>query len=331
METLIPALFAVGASVLYGFSDVFAGVVVRRHTVASVALWAQVAGLVALAVAVAIVRPVFFIPTLVWGAIGGVVGALAILAFYTALQHGHTAIVAPLAGAGVLIPVVVGIAAGDPVSVFVIVGIVLTMSGIVVVTAGGGRGKLTDQEFDLPEPMPPTGYISIGVPGRSQRVPMPDGCKPVERSRTDGWAIVLAIAAAVGFGGFFIFLDQATVSAANEGLPGFEATLIATFAVQVGALSVTVLATLRHSITCLRPSRSLMIFAVSVGLFDAVADFLLTIAISAGPLAVVGPLGSLDPVIAVLLAIFVLREKLNRGQAVGVAVAVIGILLISTT
>lgn len=80
---------------------------------------------------------------------------------------------------------------------------------------------------------------------------------------------------------------------------------------------------------CLRPTWGLVLPATAVGLLDVSADLVLTIAVSTGPLAVVGPLASLDPVVAVLVAVAVLHERLGRRQAVGVAVAVAGTVLVS--
>jgi drug/metabolite transporter (DMT)-like permease len=60
------------------------------------------------------------------------------------------------------------------------------------------------------------------------------------------------------------------------------------------------------------------------------ADVLVTLAVDRGPLAVVGPLASLDPVVSVLVATVVLRERLHRASAVGVVLALTGIALVAT-
>jgi drug/metabolite transporter (DMT)-like permease len=45
--------------------------------------------------------------------------------------------------------------------------------------------------------------------------------------------------------------------------------------------------------------------------------------------AVIGPLGSLDPVVTVVAAAFLLHERLDRRRLVGVIVCVSGILLVA--
>jgi drug/metabolite transporter (DMT)-like permease len=97
-------LLALSASVAYGLSDVLSGSVVRRHSTASLALWAQVTGLAVLAVAAALRRPELSGPAVAWGVGAGAVGAVGLLAFYTALQRGRTSVVTPVAGAGVVVP-----------------------------------------------------------------------------------------------------------------------------------------------------------------------------------------------------------------------------------
>lgn len=320
----LAAGLALAASVGYGVSDVLSGVVVRRHTAASVAWWAQLTGLVVLGVAVGIRRPELSIPGVLWGAAAGVLGALAVLAFYTALQNGRTAIVAPVAGCGVLVPLVVGLATGrEPLGPVVIVGLVAAIAGTltVAVASGDDRGAAEEQTPRQP---------SATTPGRSQPVPVHDGCRPFAFRRPTRTSVLMALVAATGFGTFFVVLEQATASTASDSAErGLDAVLLVALAVQVGAFAVTAVAATGHSLACLRPTRSLVVPAGSIGLIDVGADLVLTAAVSVGPLALVGPLGSLDPVITMVIATGLLRERINRWQTGGIALALIGITLVS--
>ena len=145
--------------------------------------------------------------------------------------------------------------------------------------------------------------------------------------------MVLATLAALAAGLFFIVLEQATDPSRPAGAAGqaaFDVALVVAVAVQLGALAVTLLAATRHTRACLRPGRSLAFPAIGVGLLDVAADLLVTLAVDLGPLAVVGPLASLDPVIAVLFATVVLRERIGRATALGVVIALAGIVLVAT-
>lgn len=68
---------------------------------------------------------------------------------------------------------------------------------------------------------------------------------------------------------------------------------------------------------------------VAIGVFDISANLLFTLATTMGLLAIVSVLGSLYPVVTVILAWAVLHERLAPAQYVGVAVALVGVAAIS--
>ncbi len=310
------------ASVGYGLSDVLSGTVVRRHATASLALWAQVTGLVLLSGAAAARRPEVSGPGLAWGACAGVVGGVGVLAFYTALQRGRTSVVAPVAGAGVVLPVLAGAFGGDALSWRSGLGVAAATLGILVVAAAPDAADLSDAALRVAQP----------VPGRTQPMPAYDGCVPGRTSGSGRSSVLLAASAAVAFGLFFVVLERATERAAlpRAGQDAIDVALVVALAVQVGALAVTLAAATRHTRSCLRPGRSLLVPATVVGLFDVGADLLVTLAVDRGPLSVVGPLASLDPVVSVLVATVVLRERLRPLPAAGVLVSLVGIVLVAT-
>src|SRR5688500_5672233 len=109
---VLGVVLAAVASVAYGLSDVLSGSAVRRYSTASVALWSQVVALVPLGLAALVTRSGLTWPATGWGLAAGALASVALLLFYTALQRGRTAIVAPVAGSGVAIPVVAGLLGG---------------------------------------------------------------------------------------------------------------------------------------------------------------------------------------------------------------------------
>ena len=70
--------------------------------------------------------------------------------------------------------------------------------------------------------------------------------------------------------------------------------------------------------------------ALAVGTLDLAADLFLNVAVVIGPLALVGPLGSLAPVVAVVVATVFLRQRVGRVQGAGIATVLLGIGLIAT-
>ncbi len=320
MSTVAVAL-AVAASTAYGVSDVLAGSVVRRHTASSVALWAQFIGLVVLSAAVLVARPEPAVPAVAWGTLGGVLAAAGILAFYTALQNGPTSIVAPVSGAGVLIPVVGGLVTGDDPDPVVLSGLLFLVVGILVIALRSGNAPHTT---DGRPRRPP------GTPGPSRPAAVHDDCRPFSYARPARAAVLLSVLAASCFGFFFVSVDLATSGAGSaEGDGALAMALLVALAIQAGAFVVTGIAAARHTLRCVRPSLRLLRPVAAIALLDVTADVALTHAIAEGPLAVVGPLGTLDPVIAVLLAAVFLGERLTRWQVVGVSLALTGIVLVS--
>lgn len=142
-------VLAVVASVAYGLSDVLSGSAVRRYSTASVALWSQVTALVPLGVAALVLRPAPTWPAIGLGVAAGALASVALLLFYTALQRGRTAVVAPVAGAGVAIPVVAGLLGGEPLGWPAVVGVAVVVAGVLVVAAtGDGDGPDTSGRPD---------------------------------------------------------------------------------------------------------------------------------------------------------------------------------------
>ncbi len=322
---VLGAVLAIAASVGYGVSDVVSGSAVRRYSTASVALWSQLVGLTLLAVAALVLRPTVSWPAVGWGLGGGALGAVALLLFYTALQRGPTAIVAPVAGSGVVVPVVAGLLGGEPVGWWVGVGVAAVVAGVLVVAATGG-GDGPDESGAAGGPRRRLIRASTAP---AHPVPVHDGCVPEDGDGATRSAVVLAALAAAGFGAFFVVLDAATGGGAGEAGAVGPSVAVA-LALQVGALLVTGLVAARHSRACLAPRPGLLVVAGSVGLVDVAADLLLVVAVDTGPLAVVGPLGSLDPVVSVLIATAVLGERLRVAQVLGVAAVLAGVVLVAT-
>jgi drug/metabolite transporter (DMT)-like permease len=127
-----------------------------------------------------------------------------------------------------------------------------------------------------------------------------------------------ALGAGLGFGVFFILLSRASHGNALWALLG----------VKVGslALSGTGLLLLRQGVRVARRTYGLIAVA---GLFDMGANLLYLVATRSGLLSLVAVLTSMYPATTVLLARFVLKERLERVQISGLTLAVVAILMIA--
>ena len=106
-------LLALGSSVGYGVSDFLASRVARRVPPVLLVLYSQALQSVVLLVVFVAVRQPYSAGALAWGAASGAIGAAGLVAYYQALATGQTAIVAPLASSGAVLPVLLDLAGGE--------------------------------------------------------------------------------------------------------------------------------------------------------------------------------------------------------------------------
>lgn len=108
--------------------------------------------------------------TMLLGLAAGAAGITGLGLFYRGLAIGTMSVVAPISATGAAIPVVVGLATGDPLTLVIGLGLAVTMSGVV----------LASRE-------------------------RPEGQQEQAASRM---SIILAVGAALGFGSFFVLYDS---------------------------------------------------------------------------------------------------------------------------
>jgi drug/metabolite transporter (DMT)-like permease len=164
-------VLALAASASWGLADFLAGLASRRVSVPVVLLLVEGGGLVVIGI-VAVVwgGPFFDDAQDFWSAVGaGLSGVAGLGCFYGALSMGTMSVVAPIASAGVALPVIVGIATGSRPSA-------LTAAGLVAIVAG------------------------VVLASREEH----DDAEATAAGRT---ALGLALLAALGLGGFVVLVD----------------------------------------------------------------------------------------------------------------------------
>jgi drug/metabolite transporter (DMT)-like permease len=140
-----------------------------------------------------------------------------------------------------------------------------------------------------------------------------------EARRASRASIGLALIAAVGFGTFFAGIDRA------EETGDVAWVLLAARTADV-ALLVTAALVVRPAI----PRAPVTLAAIAaVGVFDLLANLLFVLATGRGLLSVVGVIGSLYPAVTVILARFVLHERLSRTQNAGVLITLAGVVALA--
>jgi drug/metabolite transporter (DMT)-like permease len=128
----------------------------------------------------------------------------------------------------------------------------------------------------------------------------------------------LAICAGIGFGGYLICSRQAAT----------EAVFWPLVAARMASVSEMLLVAVLSQKGWL-PSRKLLPWMIFAGIFDSLGNMFFMFAVRHGRLDVATVLSSLYPASTVLLARFLLKEKLSRLQASGMLAALVAVPLIA--
>jgi drug/metabolite transporter (DMT)-like permease len=127
---LTPLLLALAASLAWGFADFFGPLLSRTLGLLPVLFWAQVGGVLAIALAVAIRGQ----GPAGWGVLLAILaslgGMLGLFAYYRGMQTGTMSVVAPIAGISAIGPVTFGIVSGDHPSAAQVAGIACALAGV---------------------------------------------------------------------------------------------------------------------------------------------------------------------------------------------------------
>lgn len=294
-----PGLTAVAlglaSAISWGAGDFSGGFATKRANTFGVVVISQLAGFILIAlVAVLSHDPIPLPGDWVWGALAGIVGGFGLLTFYRALAIGRMGIAAPVSGVfAALLPVVfAALTQGLPPAVQLL-GFALGLTGVWLLARPEAKQGV---DHEIRE--------KIGQ-GES-----------VSRVRPTGMG--LAILAGFGFGSFLVLIHQAS------GVSAFWPLLAARGASLVLITGVA-LTTQREWL----PTVRLVPFLILVGALDLGGNVLFVLAGQAGRLDVAGVLSSLYPGATVLLAVIVLHERVSRGRLIGIAVALLAVVLIA--
>ena len=305
-------ILALAAAILYGTADFLGGVASRRASVFAVLALTVPTGAIIM-VAVALLGGTPWVSSLLghgglgsptaigdWGAVGwaalsGVCGAAGLMAFYAGFATAPISVVAPVAAlVSAVLPVGVAVAEGERPRASVIAGGLLCLIAIVLVSTQSAR---------TPE------HESQGEPG--------EGRRGASRRLI---ALGYGAAAGVGFGLFFLFLK-------NAGQSGVL------WPVAISRSAGTVVALGIALATGTRPWRqrgqAVVGIALVSGALDAAANVCYVLATRAGLFGLAVVITSLYPGTTVLLARYLLGERMQWLQRAGLLLAAAGVVLVA--
>jgi drug/metabolite transporter (DMT)-like permease len=282
-----------GSGLCWGTADFFGGVQSRRLPALTVAIWSQLAGAAVLAVALAAQGVAPAPRGVALGLAAGLGGGTALLLFYRGLAEGAMSIVAPVSACGAVVPVAAAFLRGQAPSALALTGIAAAIAGVLLVSRTSDPGQH------------PGGRPAL--------------------------VLAMALVSALGFGLYYVLVDAGTDVPGASPLwvvaGGRAASLVLLLSVAAAAVPRPA-GRARDWRRARWPGRWLAPVAL-VGVADTTANLLFAYAAIHGNLGVVGVLGSLYPVATVLLARFVLSERLSGGQNAGVALALVGVALLA--
>jgi drug/metabolite transporter (DMT)-like permease len=290
-------VLGLAAAIIWGAADFSGGIGARYLRVYWLLAISHASSLIALVlIANRLHQPVPSGPILAYGLISGLAGGMALLVFYYALSLGSMGTTAAVTGlTTAALPVLFSLATIGAPSHRQIAGFVLAAGAIWLISS----------------------------PSSSNR-------QVVEGQRKK---LALAVIAGIGFGIFLIALREA-----NGG--GILWPLAAS---RVGSLALAILGGLilsRDRFTAdgyprTDPAPRHRPWLIGIGLalissiFDTSGNFLFVAATRIGRLDVAAVLSSLYPASTILLAIWLLHERTNRRQAIGMTAALVAVALIS--
>jgi drug/metabolite transporter (DMT)-like permease len=295
----VPVAFP--AALSYGLADFAGGLAARRASVLVVTLVAQTAGLLILLPALWLLPGRPSVTTFVLGALAGIAGSSGLLLYLRALAVGPMGVVAPLSsvvGAG--LPLVAGVLSGERLGPVTVLAIVVALAAILLATAG------------------------------------------TRRDAAAGTGLLLGLAAGVGFGLFFVGLGATTDDSGLWPLLAGRVTSVTLVAALVlrHRLPLRARRAVRHPepagparpVSVPAPAPSPVRLMIVSGVFDTTANVLFLLSARLGAVGVSAVVVSLYPVVVLLLARLVLRERLTGMQlaSAGLALGASGLLAVAS-
>ncbi|MGN6089735.1 MAG: EamA family transporter [Actinomycetales bacterium] len=294
------------SSLLWGGSDFAGGTLSRRRDAVRVVLGSQAIGLLTALIlatgAAALTDPSDYVG---WSVVAGISGVTGLLCFYTALARGTMGVVSPIASLSVIVPLVLGLLSGERPGALALVGVAVAVVGVVLASGPELRGA--------------AGVLPVALAGVS----------------------------AVGFGLALYAIAQGAKSSPLMTLVGMRMTSVLLLSVGLVAVAARQRHTRGEAHSNGQPypqpapqpdpqperrrwSRADYLWLLAAGVGDVTANWTFGLASTGAYVSIISVLGSLYPVVTVLLAVGVHGERLVRIQLGGVVLALAGVALIAS-
>jgi drug/metabolite transporter (DMT)-like permease len=328
---MITVLLGTTAAIVYGAGDFFGGLAAKRLKPVVVTALAATIGIIPILLGMLVVPSAFSPTAFVWGAAGGLAGAIGIVLLYACLSVGPMSILSPItAVVSAVVPVLVGLISGLTLSPVAFGAVVLAAVAIVLVAVTPNKSGARLRPLSVL--MAVGSGVGFGVFVLAlNATPTDSGLAPILVARVlnailMGTIAVVLTARAVrsrrqveALQGALILGDVALRGPVLPSEPTQATT--ATAPATIGPAQVSKAARAK------RISAGLVVILFACGFCDAGANILIQLGLhsSTDPstLAVVSVLNALYPVSTIVLAAIVLHERVRPVQLVGMILALI--------
>jgi drug/metabolite transporter (DMT)-like permease len=282
-------IFSLIAGLSWGISDFSGGVATKKISVYAVLFLSQIIGTIALLVIIFFSGEHFSSSDLGWAILGGIFGAIGLLALYRGLAVGIMSIVAPMSALiSTCIPVVFSLITEGYPSNIQIFGFILAILSIVLVSI-----SLNDNQNSV---------FTINTTTN----------------------LLYGLLAGFGFGMFFIMVDQFESGAVFWPLTILRFSSI-TFVLFVIVLMKPQVQITQQRMLIINNWKIIII----AGMGDTFGNVFFTLASQNGRLDIAAIISSLFPLVTIFLAWFIYREKILSHQKFGIAGALFAVVLLS--
>ena len=290
---MLTVVVGLTSALIFGAADFLGGLAAKRISALRVTGIATVIGLVVLSIALPIVGGNWSIEAVLFGALSGVSGVIAIALLYACLAIGPMSILSPLTA---------------------------VISAIVPLTVGLMQG----------ERLPAIGYLALGIALVAVVlvgfVPEKNAVRPSLRG------VLMAIGSGIAIGVFLLLIDQAPDDSGLVPLVVNRAVSSSIMFSTIAVVAVVAfIARRRRTAHQQTPKaqtspvsgwRAGIPLAIACGVIDAIANAGLLLGVRLGELSVVAVLTALYPAGTIILAAIVLKERIAWLQYVGLALAI---------
>ena len=296
---MLTAVLGLTGALIFGSADFLGGLAAKRMSSLLVTAVAAASGLAALLLTLPFVAGVWSPSAVLWGALSGVSGAIAISLLYACLAIGPMSILSPLtAVVSAVVPMTVGLAGGDRLAPIGYWALGLALVAVVLVGFVPERGAVRPSLLGVLMALG-SGTMIGAFMVMIDLTPDDSGLVPLVMNRAVNAAImfsVVGLLALVALRRRRVLVGAGPVTSAST--PATDAAPRERSTLAIG---------LRLAVAC--------------GVIDVVANVLLLIGMRAGDLSVMSVLTAMYPAGTILLAAVVLRERIAPVQWLGLALA----------